>query len=78
MAKHQVYFCTRHNGEVPRELLLAKKVVFVEMGEGGRVQRSRVTEWLCPKCISEDPDWNRPKSKAPGTLPNRELSRERS
>ena len=54
------YICTRHRGPVPRELLMAKKVLFVEMGVGGRTQRSRVVDWLCPDCLVQDSDWNRP------------------
>ena len=62
MARTVQYICTRHGGEVPRELLLAKKVQFVGMGEGSRTHRSRVVEWLCPQCIAKDEDWNRPRS----------------
>lgn len=59
----KVYFCTRcGRGEedgVTRDDLSVKKVVFLRMGEGGKVIRSRVVEWLCPTCRSEDADWKR-------------------
>jgi len=49
------------NPDVGRALLTVKKVVFLEMGPGGRTVRSRVTAWLCPVCTAEDNDWNREK-----------------
>lgn len=76
MAKSQVYVCTKHGGEVPRELLTVKKILFTEMGAGGRTQRARVVAWLCPECVAVDPDFNLPKFKAPGALPNKDLRHE--
>lgn len=65
----RIYLCTRHDGLVPRELLLVKKVQFTEMGAGGKVQKSRVVDWLCPDCVVKDADWNREEFKAPGQTP---------
>lgn len=59
MGKPAEYRCSRCGREVERNLLLAKKVLFVEMGEGGRTQRARVLDWLCPTCVAADFDWNR-------------------
>ena len=69
------YGCTNPDclsPDVDRELLTVKKVVFLEMGEGGRTVKSRVTAWLCPTCTATDPDWNREKFNPPrpqGFLP---------
>lgn len=69
--KHQinkyVYKCTRC-GKMPvpgdnfqsKDLLLAKKVYFFQMGHSGKAVRTRTVEWLCPACIEQDPDWNAP------------------
>lgn len=61
------YACTNPEcgREVPREQLVVKKAVFLEMGEGARTLRSRVVGWLCPVCVSKDPDWNREKFNPP-------------
>jgi len=59
------YACTRCGNSVGRELLVVKKAVFLEMGEGGRTYRSRVTGWLCPPCVAADEDWNREKFHPP-------------
>lgn len=68
MSKNTEYRCTRcgtipvhrDGPEVaePRDLLTVKKILFVEMGAGGRSLRSRVADWLCPACVAGDPDWN--------------------
>jgi hypothetical protein len=68
MAQVREYRCTRCGTipEVPenmpdlspRDFLTVKKILFVEMGAGGRSLRSRVAEWLCPPCVAADPDWN--------------------
>lgn len=50
---------------VGREMLTVKKVVFLEMGLGGRTIRSRVSAWLCPHCLVRDPDYNREKFITP-------------
>lgn len=52
------YSCTRCGAPCDRELLTVFKVSFNEMGMGGRVLKSRVSDWLCPKCVKEDPHWN--------------------
>ena len=46
-------------------MLTVRKVVFLEMGMGGRTVKSRVAGWLCPKCIADDKDWNRDAFEAP-------------
>lgn len=67
----KVYKCTRCGnspGETPeeaRELLTVKKVSFLGMGTGAKTLRSRVIAWLCPKCVSEDDDWNAPAFDGP-------------
>lgn len=64
MAQVREYRCTRcgevptKEGVEPRDLLTVKKILFVEMGAGGRSIRSRVADWLCPSCVVADPDWN--------------------
>ena len=56
----------------PRETLLAKRVQFVEMGRGGRVLRSRVTQWVGPCCLEKDADFTRPELAAsPGMADTR-------
>jgi hypothetical protein len=40
-----------------RDLLLQKKVLFADMGNTGKVRRTRTVAWLCPKCLLEDPDF---------------------
>ncbi len=71
LKKTRYYGCTKCKREIPRELLLVKKVGFFEMGVGGRQQRGRVTDWLCPDCVKLDVDWNRPAFVAPGNAPLR-------
>lgn len=53
------YVCTQCGTHTRRELLTVKKIVFLEMGMGGRTVRSRVNGWLCPSCIAIDIEWNR-------------------
>ena len=65
MANNPDYTCTNCGTSTPRELLMVKKAVFLEMGEGGRTHRSRVTGWLCPVCVAADVDWNREKFHPP-------------
>jgi hypothetical protein len=55
----RLYACTRCGEPKTRDQLMVKKAVFLTMGEGGRTIRSRVTDWLCGRCASADPDWNR-------------------
>jgi hypothetical protein len=59
MANHPDYDCTGCGQSTKRELLTVKKVVFTEMGEGARTVKSRVTDWLCPRCTATDVDFNR-------------------
>lgn len=65
MANNPDYTCTRCGTSTAREMLMVKKAVFLEMGEGGRTFRSRVTGWLCPACVATDEDWNREKFHPP-------------
>jgi rubredoxin len=71
----KVYKCTRC-GAIPgdgtpeeaRELLTVKKVSFLGMGVAAKTLRSRVVEWLCPKCVAKDEDWNAPAFEGPSSL----------
>ena len=65
MANMPDYGCTRCSTPTERSKLMVKKAVFLEMGEGGRTFRSRVTDWLCPACVAADPDWQREKFTPP-------------
>lgn len=65
MANQPVYECSNCTSSPGRELLTVKKVMFVEMGVGGRTLRSRVTGWLCPECVARDPDYKREAFQAP-------------
>lgn len=69
MANERNYACTRCGTPTQRELLMVKKAVFLEMGEGARTFRSRVIGWLCPKCVATDPDWNQEKFSPPKPVP---------
>lgn len=51
--------CNRCRRVTPRHLLVVKKVLFTGMGAGAKTHRARVTDWLCPDCTKEDPDFNR-------------------
>lgn len=64
------YRCTRCGAPRPRESLVVKKATFARMGEGAKLIRSRVTDWLCPSCTVADPDWNR----TPNLMPNRHVN----
>lgn len=55
-----IYYCTRCNKQTAKTDLLAKKVIYVTLGSGGRTIRSRVREWLCPECCNADTDWVQP------------------
>lgn len=52
------YKCDGCGRDTKRDLLTVKKVLFVEMGAGGKTLRSRVDSWLCPPCVKADPHWN--------------------
>lgn len=63
------YRCSECGRRYPkREDLVAKRVVWREMGEYGATIRSRVVSWICKDyCLPEDPDWNRtPLAESPG------------
>ncbi len=65
MANIPSYGCTRCNKPKGRDELVVKRVQFVGMGVGADILRSRVTDWLCPDCIVEDPDYLREKFHPP-------------
>lgn len=67
-AMKRVYECTRCKTPCERELLMARSVNFKLMGEGGRLIKSRTSDWLCPACVKVDPDYTAPPFKAPGAL----------
>ena len=50
---------------MPRAQLVVKKALFTEMGVGAKTLRARVTDWLCPKCLRDDPDYQREKFAPP-------------
>lgn len=53
------YFCNNCGKKTDRDKLTVKKAVFTDMGTRARTHKSRVTDHLCPSCLSADPDWNR-------------------
>ena len=59
MSRTPDYRCSSCGNEYARHELTVKKSVFLEMGEGARTIRSRVTGWLCGGCLREDSDYNR-------------------
>lgn len=65
MANVPEYGCTRCNTPCPRAQLTVKKALFTEMGVGARTIRARVTDWLCPMCLKNDPDFQREKFSPP-------------
>lgn len=71
MARQYDYSCSNCGQQTARDRLIVKKVVFLEMGAGGRTVRGRVAAWLCPDCIALDEDYNR----QPHVTPTTELKR---
>lgn len=65
MPREYDYHCTKCGKETKRELLTPKKVIFTEMGAGGKTIRARVIDWLCPPCVKSDPHWNLPPNQSP-------------
>ena len=61
------YVCSTCNKPTARDLLMAKKIVFLTMGAGGRTVKSRVIEWKCPTCVVKDEHWNLEAFVAPGS-----------
>jgi hypothetical protein len=53
------YQCTECGATPGRDNLFVKRVQFQTMGEGARTIKSRVVDWLCSRCISQDVDYNR-------------------
>ena len=60
------YKCSHCGVIEDRKLLMAKKVVFQDIGVGARTHRSRVVAWLCPQCVAKDEDWRRIAYDSPG------------
>lgn len=65
------YVCTSCGRDVGRGNLKVKRAQFREMGVSGRIDKSRVTGWLCmipngkkPSCLDQDPDWQAAKLAA--------------
>lgn len=67
-AKHD-YKCGRCHTSTHRDLLTVKKILFLEMGAGGKTIKSRVDSWLCPNCVKSDPHWNLPEYRQPDERP---------
>lgn len=61
-----------------RDQLAAKRVSFMEMGEGAKTIRARVVSWLCKDpCMLKDPDYNRERfAESPGYA-DTEIGRQR-
>ncbi len=65
------YTCTVCGRDVGRGNLKVKRAQFREMGVNGRIDKSRVTGWLCmipngkePSCLDKDADWQATKLAA--------------
>lgn len=55
-----------------KEQLTVKRVQYRDMGQNGKVIKTRGTAWLCPEHLAADPDFNRPAyDAAPGTSAKR-------
>lgn len=72
MPRLRRYVCTFCLTETDRKDLLVKKVLFTEMGAGGKLVRSRVVNWLCPNCTVKDPDWTQASNQ--GSARSRRIS----
>lgn len=59
------YGCSECGLPKPRAALVVKKVMFTEMGEGGRTLRARVSKWLCGSCLKDDEHYNMQSYKGP-------------
>lgn len=55
----RTYTCNNCGKVTDRDKLTVKKAVFTDMGTRARTHKSRVTDHLCPPCLSKDLDWNR-------------------
>lgn len=69
------YKCARCGRLVGKENLVVRRVQFREMGQGGKVLRTRTGEWLCrvaqqdgsPSCLEQDPAWTQERfTESPG------------
>lgn len=66
MANSIDYACSNCGIDQEPEMLVAKKVMFQEIGVKPRTFRSRIVAWLCPQCTARDADWNKPPYESPG------------
>lgn len=58
--KDPKYHCSRCKALTNRSLMLTKKILFQTMGKEGRWMKTRTVDWLCPRCVAHDSDWNEP------------------
>lgn len=62
-----VYKCSVCDHVRPRDELIVKRAVFLEMGRNAKQLKSRVVAWVCKSCIEDDEDWNAEKYReSPG------------
>lgn len=66
MAFQGSYKCSSCGNTESRDKLVAKKVMFQELGERPKTIKSRTTAWLCVRCLVQDPDWKRERYQSPG------------
>lgn len=59
------YKCTECNKPTDRDLLIVKKVSFLEMGENPACLKTRTESWLCPDCCAKDRAYKIPKGWSP-------------
>lgn len=52
------YKCTRCGAKPGRNRLVAKKVLFTEMGAGAKTLRARTVDHLCVPCTKKDEVYN--------------------
>lgn len=55
------YVCGNCGQTKTKATLTVKRVQFLEMGENGKLLKTRVVEWLCEDCRAEDPAWSQDK-----------------
>lgn len=70
------YRCEDCGKRRKRADLVAKRVSWMEMGEGAKTIRARVIKWQCRDCMANDPEYNRERfAESPGYA-DTELARE--
>lgn len=70
------YRCADCGKRKPRAELVAKRIAWMEMGEGAKTVRARVIKWQCRDCMMKDPEFNRERfAESPG-YQDTELARE--